>query len=77
MLKNPGSKRSASVLCKTDCEFLVLDAETYSNFVRKNAEKKNEFLLKCFSFISSVSSTQIKNKIVYSFMVTQQYTLPL
>lgn len=68
-LKEPGKKRTASILCKTDCEFLVLDSQAYNDFVKRKGEIKNEFLLKCFSFLSSVSSSQVKSRITYSFIV--------
>ena len=69
-LTEPGKKRTASVLCKTNCEFLIIDAQTFNEHVKKQDQKKYEFLLKCFTFLSSVTSSQIKNKITCSFAVS-------
>ena len=68
-LKEPGKKRSASILCKTNCEFLVINSQTYNDFIRRKSDLKSEFLVKSFPFLASVSSSQMRNKILYSFTV--------
>lgn len=70
VFKQPGSKRTASILCKTDCEFLIINAEAYSDFVSATREKRKAFLLGAFSFLSSIYSSQMQHKFIYSFFVS-------
>ena len=68
-LLEPSSVRSATILCKTSCEFLTLDSVNYNNFVRQTRDLKTQFLNQIFRLGDSVTSSVIKNLIFYSFQV--------
>ena len=68
-LKND-SDRTASILCKTACEFLVMTKKQFDAIFLKKEREKEEFLRKIFPFINE-DNTQVAdiNYLLYSFKV--------
>jgi len=67
-LKND-APRAASVLCSTDCEFLVITKQQFNLIFLKKDREKEIFLKSIFPFIDSTSTINY-NSILYSFQVT-------
>ena len=64
------SDRTASILCRTACEFLVMTKKQFDAIFLKKEREKEEFLRKLFPFINE-DHTQIAdiNYLLYSFKV--------
>jgi len=66
-LKN-NSKRTASILCKTDCEFLVIEKQQFDVLFGQEQKDKEEFLRMVFpSLGTNITSRDNFNYLVYSF----------
>jgi len=66
-LKN-NTKRTASILCKTDCDFLVIDKQQFDVIFGQEQKDKEEFLRVVFpSLGTNITSRDNFNYLVYSF----------
>ena len=64
--------RSASILCKKDCEFLVLDKQQFEAFFGVVFKENEEFLRNVFpTFNTSMLSSENFNYLAYCFKVGQ------
>jgi len=61
--------RSTSMLCSTDCEFLVITKQQFDCIFLKKDIEKETFLKRVFPFIGEISKINL-NYILYSFKVT-------
>jgi len=62
--------RTASILCKTECEVLVMKKEQYELGFGRMQREKEEFLNSVFTMLTTnISSTQNYNYLLYSFKV--------
>jgi len=65
--------RTASILCKRDCEFLTLSKEQYELGFGKMQREKEEFIHSIFPMLKNVAfSIDILNSLLYSFK-TERY----
>lgn len=62
--------RTASILCKTDCEFLTLSKEEYELGFGKMQREKEEFIYSIFPMLKTTTfSIEALNSLLYSFKV--------
>jgi len=73
-LKN-NSARSASILCKTACEFLVMTKRQFDAIFLKKEREKEDFLRAMFPFINDESQFSDINFLLYSFKVMLFYDI--
>jgi len=62
--------RTASILCKTECEFLTLSKEQYELGFGKMQREKEEFIYSIFPMLKTTTfSIEALNSLLYSFKV--------
>jgi len=59
--------RTATILCKTDCEFIVMLKDQYELGFGRMQREKEEFLLSVFPMMKNISSTLNYNYLIYNF----------
>lgn len=64
-LKN-NAPRSASVVCSTDCEFLIITKKQFKHLFLEKEHEKEKFLRDTFPFLNSISTISF-NYILFSF----------
>ena len=68
-LKND-APRSASILCKTNCEFLIITKQQFDLIFLKEERDKEDFLKEVFPFVSTLIASSVTfNDFFYSFQV--------
>jgi len=68
-LKNNNMKTSTAI-CKTDCEFLVINKEQFDDIFMKKGKEKEAFLKEVFPFmVTAIVSSTTLNMVLYSFKV--------
>jgi len=63
--------RTATILCKTDCEFIVIKKAQYEMGFGRMQKEKEEFLLSVFPMMKNISSTLNYNYLIYNFKVLE------
>ena len=68
------SPRSASVLCRTDCEFLILTKQHFDKMLLIKEREKEEFFRGIFPHLGSGYVSEVNfNHFLYSFKVLRLY----
>jgi len=67
--------RSASIFCKTDCEFLVMTKQQFELIFAKKEKEKEELLASVFPFYYKAVTYADKNFFLYSFKVYKNISL--
>jgi len=68
-LKN-NAPRSANMVCRTDCEFLIIAKKQFKLLFLEKEHEKEQFLRDTFPFLNSISTISF-NYILFSFKVSE------